>query len=172
MGLSFDERSVLASRRWGVILGDWKKRIDAFQQLQYRKAIALERRHYLIGVPAAIFAAIVGTTVFATLSKDFTMTARLTVAFFSIAAAVLAGLQTFLNYGKRAEQHRAVASQFGTIRREIDILDGDPPETIEAFRARLRNLNAMIAKVSDDAPLIDSPNPPNDPRDIPLPYAG
>jgi hypothetical protein len=120
------------------LLQDWRQRNGAFQEAQYKKAVILEKRHYALGVPATILPAIVGTTIFATLAKDLSLWARLSVAFLSIGAAVFAGLQTFLNYGKRAEHYRSVASQYGTIRREIELLEVDMPASPQEFAKRLR----------------------------------
>jgi hypothetical protein len=149
--------SMNISDDWYRVLGDWKKRISAYQTSQYEKAVALERRHYALGVPATIFAAIAGTTVFANLNKDFSNEARITVAVFSVLTAALTATQTFMNCAKRAETYRSVASQLGNIRREIDILETQVPPSREGLTAALRQLNTLIAKVSDDAPLIEAP---------------
>jgi hypothetical protein len=95
--------------------------------------------------------------VFANLSKDFSTTARLTVAIVSLATAILAAMQTFLNYGKRAETHRAISHQFGTLRREIDVLEKFPPSTDDEMRDKLYEFNSRIADITKDAPLIDVP---------------
>ena len=67
---------------WRRVLQDWKSRVSAYQSAQYTRSVALERRHYLLGVPATIFAAIAGTTVFANLNKEFSTGARVMVAVF------------------------------------------------------------------------------------------
>lgn len=139
------------------MLGDWKQRISAYQTVQYNRAVALDRRHYTLGIPATILAAIAGTTVFANLDKNFSIEARVTVAVVSVLTAVLSATQTFLNYAKRAETYRSVASQLGNIRREIDVLELNVPSSRSELAAALRELNALIAKVSDDAPLIEAP---------------
>jgi Kef-type K+ transport system membrane component KefB len=117
----------MQTEEWRQILSDWKRRISQFQDAQFEQAVRLDRRHYQLGIPATAFAAIAGTTVFANLGKDFSTTARLIVATISIITAVITAMQTFLNYGKRAESHRSVSNQFGTLRREIDILEQFPP---------------------------------------------
>jgi len=142
---------------WQRVLGDWKERISLFQSEQHKKAVALEKRHYLLGVPATVFAAIAGTTVFANLNKDFSNEARITVAVFSVLTAALTATQTFMNYAKRAEQCRSVASRLGNLRREIDVLETQVPASQSAMAEQLRKLNELIAKVSEDAPLIEGP---------------
>jgi hypothetical protein len=100
---------------------------------------------------------VAGTTVFTNLNKDFNFGARLTVAVVSVLIALLTAAQTFLNYGKRAEACRSVSSQFGNIRREIDILEKFPPSSPQEMEVKLRELNGLITKISSDAPLIDAP---------------
>jgi hypothetical protein len=71
----------------------------------HRKA----RSHYLagkmsqaknirLGVPVMVTTTIVGTTIFATLSKTPDIRWQITTGLLSIAAAVLASLQTFFRY--------------------------------------------------------------------------
>jgi hypothetical protein len=121
---------------WHRVLSDWKERISLYQTAQYDKAVSLERRHYILGVPATIFAAIAGTTVFANLNKGFSTEARVTVAVVSILTAALTGTQTFLNYGKRAETCRSVVSRLGSIRREIDVLEIQVPASRDEMAVR------------------------------------
>ena len=85
---------------------------------------AAEERYFktnlLLGVPASLFSAIVGTTVFASLEKDVDVRIKILVGFISIITAILTGLQTFLRYSERAERHRKIAAQYGSIRRTIE----------------------------------------------------
>lgn len=145
----------MQAETWRRILSDWKQRIASYQTGQYNQATYLEKRHYQLGIPAVVLAAIAGTTVFANLSKDFSTAARLTVAIISITTAILTALQTFLNYGKRAETYRAISHQFGTLRREIDVLEQFPPSTDDQMRDKLNEFNKRIADITKDAPLIE-----------------
>jgi hypothetical protein len=137
---------------WTQLLKDWRSRVTDFQARQQHRGIQLEKWHYGLGVPATILAAIAGTTVFANLTKSFSYNARLTVVIISVATAVLSTLQTFLNFGKRSEEHR-----LGDIRRSVEIEMQFPPETVAAKRAALEKLNKEIAAVTDKAPLVEVP---------------
>ena len=68
-------------------LKDWRSRVTDFQTRQHQRGVSLEKWHYGLGIPATIFAAIAGTTVFANLTKDFSFSARLTVAIISVTTA-------------------------------------------------------------------------------------
>jgi hypothetical protein len=154
----------MSTEDWTKILSDWKIRISGFQDAQYEQASLLTKRHYQLGIPAIAFAAVAGTTVFANLGKDFSLGARLLVAFVSITTALLAAMQTFLNYGQRAEAHRSISHQFGNLRREIDILEQFPPSTEMGMKNALLEFNRRIEQITKDAPLIDVP-----PTGLPIP---
>src|SRR6266568_5010470 len=85
-------------REWNAqvaeLLDNWHKRVYAAQSAHYASADKFRLLNYVVGVPAIVFSSIVGTAIFAGLEHDSPRT--LIVACVSIAAAVLAGLQTFL----------------------------------------------------------------------------
>jgi hypothetical protein len=154
---------------WNELLNDWKSRVTDFQARQQKAGIELEKRHYSVGIPATIFAAIAGTTVFANLTKSFSYNARLAVVIISVTTAVLSALQTFLNFGKRSEEHRSNSARLGDIRRMVDIELQFPPETVEGKRAALEKINREIAAVTDKAPLVEVPIFPQAPAPDPQP---
>jgi hypothetical protein len=46
---------------WNRILSDWKTRVSSYQTGQYEQSTHLEKRHYQLGIPAVVLAAIAGT---------------------------------------------------------------------------------------------------------------
>ncbi|HEY5307072.1 MAG TPA: SLATT domain-containing protein, partial [Casimicrobiaceae bacterium] len=97
------------------LLEDWHKRCYAAQSAHYASSDLCRLLNYVIGVPAVVFASVVGTAIFAGLEKDTPK--ALLVASASILAAVLAGLQTFLRFSERAAQHATAADWYSAIRR-------------------------------------------------------
>jgi hypothetical protein len=107
------------------------------------------RSHYLagktsqaknvrIGVPVVVTTTIVGTTIFATLSKTPDIRWQITTGLLSIAAAVLASLQTFFRYSEAAEKHRSAGSDFGALYRKFDLFllkyrSATPPDRSKAI---------------------------------------
>lgn len=101
-------------------------------------------RHYVLGIPAALLAALVTTV----LIKNY---ADLAQALATV-SALLAALLTFLKPNDRASQHRVVGNQYLTLRndarmfREIDLteLDDDSKksEKLRQLAERRANLNA------------------------------
>src|SRR6185295_11642507 len=85
------------------LLSTWHRRMDACQHAYYLEAERYKRWHFWLGIPAVIFSTVVGTAVFATLeNQSVGISARVVIALVSIAAAVLAGLQTFLRLSETA----------------------------------------------------------------------
>jgi len=105
------------------LLSTWHRRMDACQHAYYLEAERYKRWHLWLGVPAVIFSTVVGTAVFATLeSQSVGISARVIVALVSIAAAVLAGLQTFLRLSESAAAHGQSGDWYAAIKRDIEQL--------------------------------------------------
>ena len=105
------------------LLSNWQRRMDACQHAYYLEAERYKRLHLWLGIPAVIFSTVVGTAVFATLeSQSVGISARVIVALVSIAAAVLAGLQTFLRLSEAAMAHAQAGDWYSAIKRDIEQL--------------------------------------------------
>src|ERR1019366_3514304 len=106
------------------LLRVWLNRAHAVVAAHHQTAAYLQRMHYCLGIPVIVLSTIVGTTVFATLQKHVAddgagFSVKLAVGLFSIVAAVLSSLQTFLRLEDRAEKHRLAGIKFGALMREI-----------------------------------------------------
>jgi predicted permease len=110
------------------LLGEWATRNMVALEAHYNAARSFANLNYWIGIPAVIFAAIVGTSVFASLKKDVDIYIKITIASFSIIAAILSALQTFLKYNERSEKHRLAGARYAAIKREIEQLLAIPEE--------------------------------------------
>lgn len=101
---------------------DWFRRSRESQHLHYACSNYFAKLHYWLGIPAVALSAIVGTAVFVSLERDLDGAWKIAVGTVSIAAAVLASLQTFLGLSERAESHRAIAAQYAAVRRDLELL--------------------------------------------------
>lgn len=135
------------------MLRRWYKRLRETQESHYEASKPLAKLNTRLGLPVVIFSTIVGTSVFASLSKEVNIYWKITVAVISILAAILAGLQTFLKFSEKSEAHRAIASQAGSLRRQIEqlIASGDVENISEE---KLNSLREQIDKLSANAPAI------------------
>ena len=111
------------------------------------------RSHYVLGIPAALLAALVTTA----LIKNYTDLAQA----LAMASALLVALLTFLKPNDRASQHRAVGNQYLALRndarmyREIDLAepidDVKKSERLRSMAQRRTDLNASAPTTGDRA---------------------
>jgi len=134
------------------VLDDWYQRVVVTQRAHYLSADHFGRRKYWLGIPAVVLSTLVGTAVFATVQKQPELWLQITVGLASVAAALLASLQTFLGYSERAEKHRIAGAKYGALGRELEQLRASnvtpSPEALSETRKRL------------DALAVESPNNP------------
>jgi hypothetical protein len=138
------------------VLDDWYERVAVTQRAHYLSADHFGARKYWLGIPAVGLSTLVGTSVFATLrnhSGDHSGPwLQIAIGLASVAAALLASLQTFLGYSERAEKHRIAGAKYGALGRELEVLRASTAtptaESIAEVRKRLDDL------------AIESPNNP------------
>lgn len=128
------------------LLDDWFSRLRESQFAHYEAAKAYERLNFFLGVPVVALSTLVGTTVFATLGQSLSPIVQICVGLVSVAAAVLAGIQTFLRFAERAEKHRSVAAGYGATRREIEEIRALGEDVSKDALAALRHRIDELAK--------------------------
>lgn len=136
------------------LLETWRKRVRTNQRIHYVRAEQLERMHRLLGVPAILISAIVGTSILVTLKQDISLWPRVVAGFISYLGAALASLQTFFRFGERASQHQMVGAHFGAIHRCIEKTQAFPPTTLEAAEKLVDDLRKQMDDLPKQAPSI------------------
>jgi SMODS and SLOG-associating 2TM effector domain family 4 len=101
---------------------EWYDRVALTQHGHYVAALYFSRRQYWIGIPVVLLTAIVGTSVFASIQQKPDLWLQIAVGLMSIAATVLACLQTFLGYTDRAEKHRLAGARYGAVGRQLELM--------------------------------------------------
>jgi hypothetical protein len=122
-----------------ALAGQWLNGVIILQRAHYRTAKLCSVLHFCIGIPLVLVSATVGTAVFATLKSSPEPTTKIVVGLLSVAATVLAGLQTFLGLSERAEKHKQAGVRYGALRRELEleIVNGTPAHAfLSDFRGR------------------------------------
>jgi conflict system pore-forming effector with SLATT domain len=133
----------------------WLRNAKRSAEANYAAAEYFSSLHLWFGVPTAAMSALVGTSIFASLTGTTGTTAKIAIASVSMLAAILAALQTILNFEKRATRHRTAGARYNSTKRQIEELlvnikefQGKPEALLTPLR---RELNSLA---------VDSPQPP------------
>jgi hypothetical protein len=102
------------------LLRGWLLHAHKGRDRQDLAARRCDQRRYLLGIPASIIAAIVGTATFAALQKSPDRNIQLLVGVLAIVAAILTSLQSFLDLGARAERHRMAGVRYKAVIRQLE----------------------------------------------------
>jgi hypothetical protein len=135
------------------ILEEWHSSIRRLHFAHNVEAARFERLRRNLGFTATALSTVVGTTVFATLETSPNLYVKILVGLLSIAAAVLASLQTFLNYPELAEKHKVAAVEYGELRRIIEKLWASPPSE-DALGENLASIDKAWGELSKKSPVI------------------
>lgn len=135
------------------LLSTWHRRMDACQHAYYLEAERYKRWHFRLGIPAIVLSTVVGTAVFASLeNQSVSISARVVIALVSIAAAVLAGLQTFLRLSETAAEHAHAGDWYAAIKRDIEQLRALRREERGSARACTDTLRKEMNKAGQKSP--------------------
>jgi|BarGraIncu01122A_1022018.scaffolds.fasta_scaffold26935_1 hypothetical protein len=130
----------IAHQRAGAFYSSWGKRV---------------------GVLVTVFTVIVGTSFFSRVSVSNDQTIFIVVGFISVAAAVLSGVNSFLNFPELGAKHTETGLKFGELRRRMDVINSlvcDDPKTEahlteigDAFNAALKGAPILAPRFYDAA---------------------
>jgi hypothetical protein len=135
------------------LLRGWLLHAHKGRDRQDLAARRCDQRRYLIGIPATIIAAIVGTATFAALQKSPDRSVQLTVGMLAIVAAILTSLQSFLDLGARAERHRMAGARYKSVIRQLEQLGiGTLSKTLDA--PVLNELRQRLDTLEEEMPVI------------------
>ena len=122
----------------------------------YKAGKLAARKHLYLGAPVVIATAIVGTSIFATLSENPEIWLKILAGMVSLAATILAVLQTFFKFSELAEKHKLAGANYGMLRREIDLFllrYGDKgPELRDEALNELMAIAESIGQLAKESP--------------------
>lgn len=104
-----------------LITQQWRNGLRIQHIAHSKAATEFDRRHRVLGLPAAGLATLAGGSGFATLGTEEAL-AGWVGGITGLLAAVLTGVLTFLNDDARADKHRDAAASFGDLRRRMDLV--------------------------------------------------
>jgi hypothetical protein len=148
-----DESEVAPVLEPAVVARQWLKGLRLAHTAHSRCAAKYERMSYWLGAPAVGFSAIVGSAVFTSLAATDSppLFVGIGIGLLSIAASVLAALQTFLDYPRKAQNHRQAAASYGIVRRAFEQALTEAKDD-KSVGAALNRCRPMWEKVDADAP--------------------
>jgi len=121
----------------------------------FRRATSFSRWHLGLGVPAVVFSAAAGTTLFSTSGTSSpAATVVLPAAVVAFVASVLAAVQTFLKLGEETERHRRAAADYEKIRSGLDLFQlqqamsdtKSPTDAVKELKAFVLEFNEVSAR--------------------------
>jgi hypothetical protein len=131
------------------------KRVDKLTDLHrghWSTVKVFGRYDKILGVMVVTLSIVVGTTLFVNLQKTDSRGWQIAAGVVAMVAAVLAGLQTFLNYSERRESHQEAGVRFGDLKRWAELLRADPPPQDDEFRDKLVVLQEALTKAEEASP--------------------
>jgi hypothetical protein len=132
-------------------LQQWHNGVRLAQVSHARAAARYDQLHQILGLSVTVISVIVGTSVFSTLSSTNNTWILGIVGAISVVAAILSGIQTFLNYGQVAAKHQSAANKYGKIRRRIEELLNMADAPAE--------MNSLVKAIREDWDILEDEAP-------------
>jgi hypothetical protein len=136
------------------LLATWKGGLHRSLHGHYEAAKVAERKHYYLGVPAAVLSGIVGASVFAAINSTPEVWAIIVVGSISILSSILISLQTFLRFDERAESHRKCGVRYGSLDKEIAHVLVAPPMDDKKFDLWMATFRERWDELAAESPTI------------------
>lgn len=111
--------------------------------------------HRNFGIIIIVLSAIMGTSVYCSLSKSELLLAQIIVGVFILLNAILVALQTYLNFDKRALRHKVAADRYLWLMKEVQRLLAyyqDSNKTIEGIQEELERMCKEVKDIQKDEP--------------------
>lgn len=131
---------------------DWLMNLRIFNTAYHKASLDYERQHKMFGIPVVIITAIVGTTIFATMSQTENTWLKITTGIISVAATVLSSLQTFLNYSEKAEKCKTASLEYGDLARKLEIALTNEADYKKNEKDILTQINEKWSEIGKAAP--------------------
>jgi hypothetical protein len=136
------------------LLAKWQEETCRAQTAHFYSAARLERLKNGIGILVITLSTIAGSSVFATLQNEPDARIKIAIAVTSLAAALLAGIQTYLGHSQRAEKHRLAAIKFGALKKEIEVTQTTLTDDPEEWKKISNSLLEIRNHLSEESPTI------------------
>jgi hypothetical protein len=119
---------------------------DAYENFErhHREALIAHRNHRILGFCVVVITAVVGSSVFATLSQDHPSAyVQLATGLLSILATVLSAIQTFFGFSDATAQHKAASVGYYMMKRRTEVF-------LDKYRGQLTDRKQRQAEQEQD----------------------
>jgi hypothetical protein len=122
----------------------------------YARSDQAARWNILLGIPVTLSAAVVSTSIFASINSSPANGWKIVAGMIALVAAALSALQTFFRFPEAGERHRLAAARYGDVRRRLDLFilrfrNGDATQRKPALEA-LEKLATKIGELDESSP--------------------
>ncbi len=143
---------IQAKDNYKLTFMEWDRRISRSNEMHYESAKRLRNKHYYLGIPAIIIVTLLGALKDVHVSDQCQWFFTLLYTALAVVAAVTVGLQTFLNFNQRAEKHKEMASEYGSLRREVEHIAKKPFKDEKEIEDAIISLKSKLDTLSKMAP--------------------
>jgi hypothetical protein len=132
---------------------DWEQWTATIRTTHYRRADSLRQWNNRIGVAAVSLTTVVSAGILTSIHNEKPSFGwKIAAALVGLAASALTALNSYLNLGALSEKHRHAASNFGKVRRKLELFVLRHPPDDDDSRGELDEVAAEIAKYETDGP--------------------
>ena len=147
-----EEKKIFSPEAIGELLSGWLIHSHKCRDRHDFASRLSAKGQYGLGIPSLVVSTIVGTSVFSALSSK--EVPALWVGFLSIAAAVLAALQTFMDFGGRSDKHRSAGVKYKAAIRLIEQNMVKLKQSAELSTDEIDAMRTLLDSLEDAAPVI------------------
>jgi len=147
-----DEKRVFTPAGIDELIKGWLIHAHKSRDRHDEAARRYAKGQYALGIPSLVASTVVGSSVVSSLASN--AVPPWWVAVLSLLAAVLAALQTFLDYGGRSDKHRGAAVRYKAAIRQLEQLRVRRADHEDIRREELDQVRASLDTLEDAAPVV------------------
>ena len=133
-----------------ALMDGWQTHVAKQRAIHEQSARRDQSLHYSLGVLAAVFASLAGSSaVVAWQTQTSNATLALVSALIASVASVLTGVVTFLDLGGRAERHRKAAADYKGALRQLEATSFKPTRLDQPLKQESDLINQLQATLRD-----------------------
>jgi len=147
-----DEKRVFTPPGTDQLLTGWLIHCHKARDRHDEAARKYAKGQFAMGIPSLILSTVVGTSVFSAMSsKEAPM---LWVGLLSILAAVLAALQTFMDFGGRSDKHRNAAVKYKSAIRLLEESIVQQKQGTVLTKDEIATIRTTLDSLEETAPVV------------------